>query len=174
MSIIPIHAENPPPADEWQHWMDANLPRLFLFARQQTRNETDAEDVLQEALLESWRRSGGSAPDLPLIYTTIRRRAIDLGRKIKVRRDYQDQQEELPPEHSWITPCFEELDDQRELRKVVATLPENLQEVITLKVWTGLTFREIAQVLEIPQNTAASRYRIALEKLRTALNIKAS
>jgi RNA polymerase sigma-70 factor (ECF subfamily) len=38
-----------------------------------------------------------------------------------------------------------------------------------LKLWEGLTFEDIAGVLGIPANTAASRYRYALEKLRGRL-----
>lgn len=40
------------------------------------------------------------------------------------------------------------------------------REVVTLKVWGGLTFAEIAEALEIPANTAASRYRYGLIELR--------
>jgi RNA polymerase sigma-70 factor (ECF subfamily) len=45
-------------------------------------------------------------------------------------------------------------------------LPEIQRSVVTLKVWGGLTFAEIASALEIPANTAASRYRYALAELR--------
>jgi len=45
-------------------------------------------------------------------------------------------------------------------------LPAPQREVITLKVWGGLTFAEIAATLDIPPNTAASRYRYGLEELR--------
>ena len=41
--------------------------------------------------------------------------------------------------------------------------------MVHLKIWEGLTFARIAEVLDIPPNTAASRYRYALEKLRTLL-----
>ena len=47
--------------------------------------------------------------------------------------------------------------------------PTEQREVIVLKVDAGLTFAELAAVLGISANTAASRYRYALEKLRTAL-----
>ena len=40
------------------------------------------------------------------------------------------------------------------------------REVVTLKVWGELTFAEIAETLNIPQNTAASRYRYGLAELR--------
>lgn len=45
-------------------------------------------------------------------------------------------------------------------------LPEMYREVLTLKVWGELTFEEIAEVLAIPANTAASRYRYGLTELR--------
>ena len=38
-----------------------------------------------------------------------------------------------------------------------------------LKIWSGLTFQEIAGTLGIPANTAASRYRYALERLRASM-----
>ena len=38
-----------------------------------------------------------------------------------------------------------------------------------LKLWDGLTFEQIAAALDIPPNTAASRYRYALDKLRERL-----
>jgi RNA polymerase sigma-70 factor (ECF subfamily) len=43
------------------------------------------------------------------------------------------------------------------------------REVVVLKIWGGLTFEKIAETLGIPLNTAASRYRYALEDLRSAL-----
>jgi DNA-directed RNA polymerase specialized sigma24 family protein len=51
----------------------------------------------------------------------------------------------------------------------VAALPEAQREVVALKIDAGLTFAEIAAVTGTSLNTAASRYRYALEKLRTAL-----
>ena len=51
-------------------------------------------------------------------------------------------------------------------------LQANYREVVTLKTWGGLTFAEIAEALEIPANTAASRYRYGLEELRRALGGK--
>ena len=51
-------------------------------------------------------------------------------------------------------------------------LQANYREVVTLKTWGGLTFAEIAEALEIPANTAASRYRYGLEELRKAMGSK--
>jgi RNA polymerase sigma-70 factor (ECF subfamily) len=43
--------------------------------------------------------------------------------------------------------------------------------VVHLKLWQGLTFEEIAAILEISPNTAASRYRYGLDKLRDRLRL---
>lgn len=48
-------------------------------------------------------------------------------------------------------------------------LPEEQKEVIFMKVFDGLTFKEIGSACGISVNTAASRYRYALDKLRAAL-----
>jgi RNA polymerase sigma-70 factor (ECF subfamily) len=52
------------------------------------------------------------------------------------------------------------------LWRVVAELPEEQRIVVALRVWGGLSFREIADEQAISVNTAHSRYRYALEKLR--------
>ena len=61
-----------------------------------------------------------------------------------------------------------EIEDEA-LAAAVAALPIEQREVIALKIDGDLTFAEIAAVIGISANTAASRYRYALEKLRAAL-----
>ena len=58
----------------------------------------------------------------------------------------------------------------REVERAISGLPDYYREVIMLKIWGELTFDQIADTLDIPMNTAASRYRYALQKLRRALN----
>ncbi len=48
-------------------------------------------------------------------------------------------------------------------------LPDDQREVVALKIWGDLTFEEIAAVQEVSLNTAASRYRYALQKLKEIL-----
>jgi RNA polymerase sigma-70 factor (ECF subfamily) len=56
-----------------------------------------------------------------------------------------------------------------ELAVALGELPEEQRAVVHLKLWEGLTFEEIAEALEISANTAASRYRYGLDKLRERL-----
>ena len=67
------------------------------------------------------------------------------------------------------TTAVSEVEADADLARAVQSLPANLREVVLLKVWGGQTFRQIADTLDIPPGTAASRYRYALEHLRDQL-----
>lgn len=156
------HPSATPP--DWHGWLDANVPRFLLFARSQTRGEADAHDLLQEVLVEIWKREPTRLPDDALVYQTIRRRAIDHGR----RTDSRERRQQAPPGW-WELPTAEEARDDIELEQAVRALPAHLSEVVLLKVWSKLTFRQIAETLGLPQGTVATRYRTAIAHLRDAL-----
>lgn len=105
-------------------------------------------------------------PDDALVFATIRRRAIDLARSTDRRAAREEGAE---PEQPFFTPDVEQRETQRVLEQAVNALPPNYREVVSLKVWGGLTFQQIAEVTNVPLNTAASRYRYALEELRENL-----
>lgn len=149
---------------DWNEWLAGNASRFLLFARQQTRCGQDAEDVLQESLVETWKRAGGR-PDAALVFATIRRRAIDLGR----RTDRRSQREQDGEKAEMFVSSPDDDEAARLLEKELHRLPPAQRDVLTLKFWGGLTFAEVAEALEIPQGTAASRYRLALETLRQTL-----
>lgn len=158
--------QNEPSPDAWRDWLRRNAARFLLYARQQTRTGADAEDVLQDALVESWKRADGMPPDA-LVFCTIRRRAIDLARSSD-RRSAREE-EAGAPAVEWFSPDVEERETQRLLEDAVKSLQPIYREVVTLKVWGGLTFQEIAETTGVPLNTAASRYRYALGGLREIL-----
>ena len=58
------------------------------------------------------------------------------------------------------------------MEQALQQLPAEQREVVHLKVWEGMTFQEIADVTGEGLNTAASRYRYTLEKLRAILTEK--
>jgi len=157
----------------WNDWLGKYGPQLLLFARTQTRCEADAEDLLQEAVVESSGKSEGNPPDLPLVYTTLRRRAIDLARKT----DRRTAREEVTTERSedcWFDDTIEQKETARLIERAIKNMPEKFREVVMLKIWSELTFAQIAQTLDIPLNTAASRYRYGLEILKRDANLKES
>jgi len=155
-----------PLSNEWDAWLGRHSAGMLLFARQQARCEADAQDLVQDAIIESWQRGEGHAPPAHgLVYATIRRRAIDLARS-NDRRGLREQKtaSEIPP--CWFDTTAEERERVLLIQQTMRALPDNYREVLTLKIWGGLTFAEIAETLGIPANSAASRYRYALIELR--------
>jgi len=160
-----LENEQPDPID-WEQWLREHVPALLLYARLQAPCEADAQDLVQEAAVECWRRrTANSDPALPLAYATIRRRAIDLARSTERRARRENTALDEAPQ-TWFDASVEDRERSRVLQQAVSGLSAIHREVITLKVWGGLTFDEIATALEIPSNTAASRYRYGLEQLR--------
>ena len=66
----------------------------------------------------------------------------------------------------WFDSGAEERERHMLIQQAIGRLPVMYRDVVTLKVWGGLTFDEIAESLKIPANTAASRYRYGLAELR--------
>jgi len=151
---------------EWHVWLEEHGPRFLLFARHQARSEADAQDLVQEAIFESWERRGdGEPPPAALVFATIRRRAIDLARRAESRKGREVLAAEDYPE-LWFDSKPEDRERDLFLQQAMNKLPAIYRDVITLKLWGDLTFAEIAVALDIPANTAASRYRYGLAELR--------
>lgn len=159
--------------ESWKVWFKAHGPRLLLCARQWTRSVADAEDVVQEAFVRFWRGQNklGGEP-LALLITSIRRAALDLGRR-ETRRAVREQN--ARDDDELVMPLFEALggEEAEERRRAIESgiriLSAEQREVLVLKIWGELTFEEIGKQLEISPNTAASRYRYALAVLRQHL-----
>ena len=157
--------ETPQQAD-WRRWLEEHAPKFLLFARQQARSEADAQDLVQEAVVEaSQRQNDDLPPPLALVFATIHRRAIDLARR-EDRRAGRELAAMEPAAEGWFDTSVEQRELSQLIQSAMSRLPAIYREVITLKVWGELTFSEIADTLHIPANTAASRYRYGLMELR--------
>ena len=150
---------------------DRLATRLFNTARTMTDSLSDAEDTVQDLFMELARRRDRLAQvsDLDAYIFTMLRHAVGRRRR---RRDVDRRAIEMVGRRraaagQLVTQPVPPPDDT--LTAAVAALPITQREVIALKVDGGLTFAEIAAVLGTSINTAASRYRYALEKLRTAI-----
>ncbi|HEY8992054.1 MAG TPA: sigma-70 family RNA polymerase sigma factor [Luteolibacter sp.] len=170
-----------PSASAWRKWLEENAPRLLLFARQQTRSNEDAQDVLQDALVKLVDKIregefvGGQEAWMPYLYTAIRRLAIDLSRRDDRRKRREDTVGEdlgaelLEGSHPWFEADASDEETRAQLEAGLKELPPKFSEVIVMKIWGERTFAEIGDALGISQNTAASRYRYGLEALKRKL-----
>ncbi len=164
----------------WESWLKENASKLLLFARQQSRTEEDAEDILQESLIRLARKEaagefiGGQEAGLPYIYTSIRRLAVDYGRKEDRRTKREEFGQDLQDVTDYPDPWLMSEAGDDELRELVEAqlkkIPQKFSEVIILKIWGEQTFQQIADTLGISLNTVASRYRYGLDMLRKAIS----
>ena len=157
--------------DTWKNRFQLYGPKLLLCARQWTRSLADAEDVVQEAFVRFWRHQRGLPGEpMALLVTSVRRAALDLARR-ESRRTAREERAAEPADNR--APIFDAALDGDERRDAIEAalrrLPTEQREVLVLKIWGELTFDQIAGQLDIPLNTAASRYRYALTALRREL-----
>ena len=151
---------------QWRRWMEDQAPRFLLFARQKARSEADAQDLVQEAVVEAGqRKQDGGPPPAALVYATIHRRAIDLARR-EDRRAGREFAALEPAPGPWFDTSVDDREREQLIQDAMSRLPDIYREVITLKIWGELTFAEIAEAMGVPANTAASRYRYGLQELR--------
>ena len=151
---------------------DEHAQPLFAFLLNFTRDEADTRDLLQEIFIKLAREPkllDGIREERAFLIRLAHNAAIDLMR----RRGTRDNTKEnfaaeiispFAPTNDADEKVFRE-----ELAVALGELPEEQRAVVHLKLWDGQTFEEIAAALEIPLNTAASRYRYGLDKLRGRL-----
>ena len=152
-------------ADRWPQTLDefeckvvALQDGLVHFARCRLGNQQDAEDVVQDVLVRAWaQRISLASVDrfTPYVYRMTANRCTDLLRR-RARI--------LPWRRS--QPTF----DETGVSELIDHLPTDQAEVVRLKLWTGLTFAEIAEAMSSSVPTAKSRVRYAIDRLRTLLN----
>lgn len=158
--------------NDWQQCFQELAPRLLLFARQWTTSAADAEDVVQMAFVRWWQRNpGGDREHVPLLYAAVKTIALDV-RKGELRRAAREAASELSMsevEAPYFDPPLEDRESAKLLEHAVLDLPPEQREVVTLRIWGGLTYAEIAKATGETTNTVASRYRYALNNLHRVL-----
>ncbi len=157
--------------DDWTAWLDTHGPALVLFARQWVPGRADAEDVVQEAFLRFWRSRQRAAEPAAYLFTCVKRCAFEWlrGQGRRTRREERAARSE-PTEPMLLVGAIEQEERRAAIEVALRQLPPEQREVVVLKIWGELSFPQIAAALEIPVNTAASRYRYALTRLRAQLS----
>jgi RNA polymerase sigma-70 factor (ECF subfamily) len=153
---------------------DEHAQALFAFLLNLTRNEEDTHDVLQEVFIKLARQPEllrGVRDERAFLLRLAHNAAIDLMRRHSTRDKHH---EAFGADVETLSP-FAPTDDPDEqtfragLADALGELPPEQRAVVHLKLWEGLTFEQIADTLGIPLNTAASRYRYGIDKLRERL-----
>ena len=150
---------------------DDHASALFAFALNLTRSEAEARDILQELFLKLARRSvlpTELREERGYLLRMVHHAVVDALRRRDVRsRALHGLRSGLPGFAASTGPDVSAF--RAVLSAALGELPPDQRAVVHLKLWEGLTFERIAATLEIPPNTAASRYRYGLDKLRSRL-----
>jgi RNA polymerase sigma-70 factor, ECF subfamily len=144
---------------------------LFRVACSLIRSPADAEDAVQEVFLGLVRGHTELARicnPRAYLFAALRRAALRLA-----ERRHAEMASPAAAFEEIAAPGPRTIDTERaeQLERALRSLPAEQRELIALKIDGALSFAEIAEVLNISPNTAASRYRYAIEKLRIALEV---
>ncbi len=151
---------------------DEHAQAVFAFLLNFTRHEADTCDLLQELFIRLAKRPElltGVRDERAFLLRLAHNLAIDMVRR---RGSREKQHEQLAAENVILFASATTADEtafRQALSAALGEIPPDQRAVLYLKLWEGLTFEQIAELLTIPLNTAASRYRYGIDKLRERL-----
>lgn len=151
--------------------------RIFGVVRQVLRDPAQSEEVTQEVMLEVWRaaprfdRRYGSAEGWVL--TIAHRRAIDRVRSEQASRNRMEAtgRRDRPRPFDEVAEQVQLREDHEEVAEALDVLSDAQREVVELAYYGGYTYREVAELLDIPLGTIKTRMRDALIRLRSAMEV---
>ena len=167
----------PPPCARADTFDEAVLPHLAAarrLARWLTRNEQDADDIVQEASLRAFRyfRTFVGGDSRAWFLTIVRNTCSSWQRRrLTALTDPLDEEEhgslrsDSDPEAVLL-----QADDATLVTRAMRNLPERLHRVLTLREFDGLSYRELAAAIGTPVGTVMSRLSRAREALRIAVD----
>ena len=121
-----------------------------------------AQDVLHTVFLKLMNEKETISNPVPYVYRALRNTAFNFLRQ-------ETRCSALETEPAWFEPINLMSEMALAVQEALLALPSEQREVVVLHVWGGWSFGEIAALIQIPPDTAASRYRYALSKLRELL-----
>jgi RNA polymerase sigma-70 factor (ECF subfamily) len=156
---------------------DATSPRIYGLALRVVRDPAQAQEVTQEAYLETWRTASrfdpakGSA--ISWLMTIAHRKGVDRVRSAEAsgRRDTTYHEANATVDHDSTADAAEASLEARRVRAALSGLTVVQREAITLAYSGGYTHTEVATMLDLPVGTAKTRIRDGLIRLRDALGV---
>jgi RNA polymerase sigma-70 factor (ECF subfamily) len=139
---------------------------LTLYARQWL-DGIAAEDAVQDALASLLSQSRPPEDPVAWMYRSVRNTAIDraraTSRRTKRERSVAQGRREWFEEHPGAAM------DAESAEEALRQLPADAREIVVLRIWGGLGFAQVAEVMGISLSAAHKRYVAAIEQLRVAL-----
>jgi RNA polymerase sigma-70 factor, ECF subfamily len=155
---------------------DRLAPAVYGGALRVLGSDAAAQDVVQDVFVELWRHPTRYNPKAGSLRTYLivmaRHRALDFIRGELRRVARQQRSYRLAPQEPSQSAFDAVMASQAAaaVRTAVGLLPENQRQIVELAYFRGMTCREVAAAVGIPEGTAKSRLRLAMAKLETMLD----
>ncbi|RDI68228.1 ECF RNA polymerase sigma factor SigK [Nocardia pseudobrasiliensis] len=149
--------------------------RVFGLAVRMLRERTAAEEIAQEVYLQAWSLAARYDPQrsspMGWLIMLTHRRAVDRIRSERAAsdRDVVYGHAHLGRDHDVVVEAVTQRFDEQAVVRCLGTLSSRQQETIALAYYSGRTYPEVADELEIPLPTVKSRIRDGLKRLAACL-----
>lgn len=153
--------------------------RIFALAYGMLGREEDARDATQETFLAAFRNLRGFRGEAKVsswLHRIAVNQCITRQRQARVRSEAALEDEQEKDATSFATPVHysplrvvEGRQETVAVRRAINSLPVELRQVVIMKEFEELTFREIADVLDLPLSTVKSRLYTAMKQLQMRL-----
>lgn len=157
----------------WNYWVETQGSKVLLYAKSRTRTLEEAEDVMQESLIRLWKhyRAGKVRyTDLnAAACMNIRRISIDSFRKNERRIQREALSEHASGDQVYFESSLDGDAESKNIETELKLLPAKYREVIVLRIWEELSFKEISKITGESVNSVTSLYRYGLEKLKSRI-----
>lgn len=165
--------------DDFEELLRRYRHRVYRICYGMAGNAEDAEDWAQECFVRAYQQLGRYNPDLPFAPWLLKVASNTCINLAKARTNRQERLEVgLDEERKDLSPCSDPVqatlaaEEARQVWGAVASLPPTLRQAVTLRVLEGLSYREMAETLGVPLQTASSRVRRALTHIRERLALR--
>lgn len=143
-------------------------PRVFRFAVRMIRDETKAEEVTNDVMVEVWKSAGkfqGRSAPSTWIFSIARHRALNAIRRKTIPTTNLDDSPEPLDESEDPMAATDQSTTSDLLRTAIDQLSKEHREVIELTFFQGLNYKEIANIVECPEGTVKTRMYHAKKQL---------
>ena len=151
-----------------------HLDAAYNLARWLTRNEHDAQDVVQDAFLRAFKffegfRGGNSRSWLLSIVRNTTYSWLQKNRKQELATVFDEKIHDIEDTASNPEVLLLKNADRQEIMRAVEQLPVEFREVIVLRELEGMSYKEIAELSDVPIGTVMSRLARARKQLQQSL-----
>jgi RNA polymerase sigma-70 factor, ECF subfamily len=151
---------------------DAFHARVYAFALKMVRDRNDAADVLNEVMLEVWRRAAqfeGRSRALTWVLGIAHHKAIDRLRRRGQAHDSDDALRDVADDAPAAIDVLQQLEDRQRVQDCLEHLSAPHRMVLHLAFFDDLPYPEIAQIVECPLGTVKTRVFHAKQLLKQCL-----